>query len=54
MTSDKLATPADAAAAYKTTVAYIYKMASLKRWRKVKHEGRIYYHWDDIGRDLGK
>ncbi len=51
---DKLVTPQQAAAAYKTTVAYIYKMASLHHWRKIRHEGRVHYHWDDVGETLGK
>lgn len=51
---DKLVTPEQAAQAYDTSVGYIYKMASLHQWRKVRHVGRVYYHWDDVGKTLGK
>lgn len=55
MTSaDKVATPQEVAAAYQTTVGYVYKMASLHNWRKVSLGGRVHYHWDDAGKTLGK
>lgn len=52
--ADKLATPQEVATAYGTTVRYVYKMASLYQWRKVRFGGRVHYHWDDAGKTLGK
>lgn len=52
--ADSLATPEQAAKAYGTTVTYIYKLASLHKWRKLKHVGRVFYHWDDVDKALGK
>jgi len=54
MSPDKLGTGHDIAAAYGTTIGYVRKMASLHYWRKVRHGGRTYYHWDDAGKSLGK
>lgn len=52
--ADKLATPQEAAKAYGTTVGYIYKLASLNHWRKVRFVGRVHYHWDDVNETLSK
>lgn len=52
--SNKLATAQEIARTYKTTVAYVYKVASLNHWRKVRDGTRVYYHWDDAGNSLGK
>jgi len=52
--ADKLATPQQVATAYKMSLAYIYKMASLNQWRRVRYGGRVHYHWDDVGESLGK
>lgn len=51
--ADSLATPEQAAKAYKTSVGYIYKMASLHKWRRLRHDGQVYYHWDDVSKTLG-
>lgn len=54
MTAEKLVTPQEAAKAYGTTVRYIYKMASLHGWRKIRLGRTVHYHWDDVGNSLGK
>lgn len=51
---DKLVTAEQAAAAYKTTVGYIYKLASIHHWRRIRDGKTMYYHWDDVGKCLGK
>jgi len=44
----------DIASAYKTTVSYVRKRASLDRWRKVRLGGRTHYHPEDVDRSLGR
>lgn len=47
-------TAAEVARAYKTTLGYVYKVASLRKWRRLRHNGRTYYNADDVGKTLGK
>jgi hypothetical protein len=47
-------TAEDVARVYKTTVSYVRKRASLDQWRRIRHDGRIHYHPDDVDRSLGK
>jgi len=47
-------TPADAARLYGTTVGYVYKLASLHRWRRIRDGRRIYYDLSEVDAILGK
>jgi hypothetical protein len=53
VTAYALVTPQQAAANYRTTVAYIYKLANRDRWRRIRHAGRVYYDLHEIDRTLG-
>lgn len=50
----KLATAEQVAKAYGVSIAYTYKMASLHQWRRVRLGRIVHYHWDDVGKTLGK
>jgi hypothetical protein len=50
----RLATPQEAAQDYDTTIGYVYKLARRDQWRRIRHEGRVYYDLNDIDRTLGK
>lgn len=52
--TDTPITPQEAARIYGTTVAYIYKLATLNRWRKIKDGRRVLYNLSDIDAALGK
>jgi hypothetical protein len=48
-----LATPQDVARVYGKSVGYVYKLASVHRWARLKHDGRVFYRWSDADRVLG-
>lgn len=47
-------TAREAARVYGTTIGYVYKLASLRKWRKVRHNGETYYKLEDVDLTLGK
>lgn len=44
----------DVARLYKTTTAYVYKLASAHKWRRIRHNGSVYYNSEDVDKSLGK
>jgi hypothetical protein len=44
----------DVAKVYGTTISYVYKLASLRKWRRLRHNGETYYHIEDVDKTLGK
>lgn len=42
------------AASYGRTVAAVHVMAHRKHWRRVKWQGRVYYHLADVDAAFGK
>ena len=44
----------DVARIYGTTISYVYKLASLHKWRRLRHNGRTYYKTEDVDKTLGK
>lgn len=48
-----VATPQEIAQAYGRRVGYVYKLASVQRWPRIKFDGRVYYSWADADRTLG-
>lgn len=47
-------TAQEAARLYSTTVRYIYKLASLHNWRRIRIDGRAHYNSEDVDAVLGK
>lgn len=52
--TDRLITAQEAAGLFHTSVSYVYKLASLHKWRRVRHSGRIYYDLLEVAERLGK
>lgn len=48
-----LVTAEDAARLYGTTIRYVYKMASLKCWRRTKRGRVVHYDLEDVDATLG-
>ena len=54
MTEVQLLTVAEVARMYQVKVSYVYWLASTRKWRRIKHEGRVYYDHADVDQVLGK
>lgn len=52
--SRQLITPAEAADLFGTSVGYIYKLASLNGWVRVRHSGKIHYDLLQVAERLSK
>ena len=52
-TAVRLATAHEIAHNYRRRLSYVYRLASLHGWRRIRHEGRVYYDLADVDRDLG-
>jgi hypothetical protein len=52
--SVRLLTVAEIARLYQVRPSYVYWLASMHKWRRLKHEGRVYYDLDDVDRALGR
>lgn len=44
----------DAASLYRTTVRYVYKLASLNNWRRAKNGREVRYYLEDVDASLGR
>ena len=44
----------DVAKLYGTTISYVYKLASLRKWRRIRHNGETFYKLVDVDDALGK
>lgn len=49
-----LVTVTEIAHNYRVPVARIYVIAHRKKWQRVKWQGRVYYHLDEVDAVLGK
>lgn len=49
-----LATPQEIARQYGVGVRYVYNLAALHRWQRVKWQRRVYYRWTEADRHLGR
>lgn len=49
-----LVTAEDAARLYRTTVRYVYKLASLNDWRRAKNGRQVSYYLEDVDASLGR
>jgi SH3-like domain-containing protein len=38
---------------YRKRRSYIYRLAYIHQWRRIRHQGRVYYDLNDVDRDLG-
>lgn len=47
-------TAQEAAKLYRTSISYVYKLASLHQWRRIRHERTVLYNVQDVDRSLGK
>ena len=47
-------TAADVVACYDVTIGYVYKLASVKGWRRYTLDGKVRYHLDDVDATLGE
>lgn len=47
-------TASDVARIYKTTTSYVYRLACTHKWRRIRHNGSVYYHAEDVDKSLGK
>lgn len=50
----QLVTPQEAAQLFGATLSYVYRLASLYQWRRIKLGNRVYYDLADIDLILGK
>jgi hypothetical protein len=49
-----LITPADAARDYQRRLSYIYKLATIHGWKRLRYGGRVYYDLTDVDAVLGR
>lgn len=49
----RLLTVPEIAKSYGQEPHRIYLLAHRKNWRRVKWQGRVYYHVEDVDKDLG-
>lgn len=53
-TTVRLLSAEEVAAVYGRSLAAIHVMAHRKKWRRIKHGGRVYYNLDDVDKTLGR
>lgn len=53
-TAVRLLSAKEVAVAYGKEVAHIHVIAHRKRWRRIKHEGQVYYDLADVDAALGR
>lgn len=54
ITAVRLATVGEVAKLYRCRPGYVYRLAYLHRWRRIRHDGRVYYDLDDVDAALGR
>jgi hypothetical protein len=54
VTAPQLLTVAEVARMYQVKATYVYWLASTRKWRRIKWEGRVYYDLDEVDAALGK
>lgn len=54
MTHLQLVTVAEVARMYQVKVSYVYWLASTRKWKRLRHEGRVYYRLEDVDAALGR
>ena len=54
MRAQHMVTVAEVVRLYRVKASYVYWLASTQRWRRLRHEGRVYYDLADVDRALGK
>jgi hypothetical protein len=47
-----LMTPAEIAKAYRYELSYVYRLASMHDWRRLRYQGRVYYDVLDVATAL--
>jgi hypothetical protein len=53
-TAVHLLSASEVAANYGISVGYVHLLAHRKKWQRVKWQGRVYYHLDQVDAALGK
>jgi hypothetical protein len=48
----QLLTPAEVAKAYRYELSYVYRLASMHGWKRLRYEGRVYYDVLDVATAL--
>ena len=53
-TAVRLLSVAEIAANYRVQPSYVYRLAYLHHWRRIRLDGRVYYDIADADRHLGR